>query len=59
MKGSVKLRKIKTREHKGKKYYRWDISIPEDMIKNLDWEEGQEIQAEIRGKKLILKPEEE
>ena len=50
----MRLQKQKTRELKGKDYYRWTVVIPPDKVKRLDWNEGIELDAKIRDDKLVL-----
>ncbi|MGQ0792031.1 MAG: AbrB/MazE/SpoVT family DNA-binding domain-containing protein [Nitrosopumilaceae archaeon] len=41
----------------GNTYYpKWTVVIPPDMIKQAGWRVGQELEAEIRGKNITLKP---
>lgn len=50
----MRLQKQKTREVKGKEYFRWTVVIPPDEVKELGWEEGQELKPRREGKKLVI-----
>jgi hypothetical protein len=50
----MRLQKQKTRELKGKDYYRWTVVIPPEKVKELNWNEGIELDAKIKDDKLIL-----
>jgi len=41
----------------GETYYaKWTVVIPPEMIKQAGWKAGQDLEAEIKGKNIILKP---
>jgi hypothetical protein len=50
----LRLQKQKTREVKGKEYFRWSVVIPPDEVGKLGWTEGQELKGEIRKDKLVI-----
>jgi hypothetical protein len=50
----MRLQKQKTRELKGKDYYRWTVVIPPEKVKELNWNEGIELDAKVKDDKLIL-----
>lgn len=50
----MRLQKQKTREVKGKEYFRWTVVIPPGEVKDLGWEEGQELVPIRRGDRLII-----
>ena len=50
----MRLQKQKTREVKGKDYFRWTVVIPPEKVKELDWDEGIELDAKVRDDKLVL-----
>ena len=52
--GTMRLQKQKTREVKGKEYFRWSVVIPPDEVERLGWKEGQELKPKREGKKLII-----
>jgi hypothetical protein len=51
----MRLQKQKTREVKGKEYFRWTVVIPPDEVEKLGWEEGSELEPETRKDSLIIK----
>ena len=55
----MRLQKQKTREVKGKDYYRWTVVIPPDEIEGLGWNEGLELEPKRRGNKLVIEPKED
>ncbi len=58
--GKVKLQKHLTHETKdGTKYYKWVVVLPKEEVEGADWEEGEELEAEVKGRKIILEPKEE
>lgn len=50
----MKLQKRLGRKYKDKKYYKWIVNIPEVFLWSLDWKEGDELEAKIENKKLVL-----
>ena len=51
----MRLLKQKSREYNGKAYHKHWIVIPNEAIEKLKWKEGEELQAEIKDEKLIIK----
>lgn len=45
----------KSREYKGKAYRKYWVVIPNKLIEKLGWKEGEDLEAEIKKGKLILK----
>ncbi len=43
-----------SREYKGKKYHKHWIIIPNRLLEKLGWDEGEELKAEIKNKKLVV-----
>jgi bifunctional DNA-binding transcriptional regulator/antitoxin component of YhaV-PrlF toxin-antitoxin module len=41
----MRLQKQKTREVKGKEYFRWTVVIPPEEVKELGWKEGDELES--------------
>tara|TARA_Y100000310_G_C20662336_1_gene805452 strand:+ start:146 stop:307 length:162 start_codon:yes stop_codon:yes gene_type:complete len=41
-------------EYKGKKYYKSWVVIPQKFIGKLGWKKGEDLEAEIKGDKLII-----
>ncbi len=50
----MRLQKQKTREVKGKEYFRWSVVIPPEEVQELGWKEGDELEPSREGKKLVL-----
>lgn len=53
--GTVKLQKQKSREVKGKEYFRWTVVIPPEQVKELKWEEGAELEPVVRNGNLVIR----
>jgi len=52
----MRLQKQKTREVKGKEYFRWSVVIPPEEVKELGWKEGDELEPTKEGRKLVIEP---
>ena len=50
----MRLQRQRTREVKGKEYFRWTVVIPPSEVEGLGWKEGEELEPKKQGKKLIL-----
>jgi len=50
----MRLQKQKTREVKGKEYFRWTVVIPPAKIRELGWREGQELRQRLKKGKLVI-----
>jgi hypothetical protein len=50
----LRLQKQKTREIKGKEYFRWTVIIPPATVRKLHWKEGQELRERVKGKRLVI-----
>lgn len=44
----MKIEKTKSRKYKNKQYYKYRIIIPEDILNQADFKEGNELQAEAK-----------
>jgi bifunctional DNA-binding transcriptional regulator/antitoxin component of YhaV-PrlF toxin-antitoxin module len=53
----MKLQKQLSRKYGGKEYPKWVIIVPPKRIKELGWEEGEPLETEVEGKRLIIKKE--
>jgi len=51
----MKLQKQLSRKVGSIEYAKWVVVIPPETIKELDWKEGQELETEIKDKKLTIK----
>ena len=50
----MRLQKQKTREVKGKEYFRWTVVIPPSKVRELGWKEGQELRQRLKKGKLVI-----
>lgn len=44
----------KTREYKGKEYKKFSVVIPNKYIEELGWKEGEDLECEVKGDKLVI-----
>jgi hypothetical protein len=51
----MRLQKQKTREVKGKEYFRWTVVVPPERVKELDWGEGTELESNVQRGNLVLR----
>lgn len=53
----MKLKKVLSRRDKdlNREYYRYDITLPNELVYELDWKNTKELDYEIRGKELRIK----
>jgi bifunctional DNA-binding transcriptional regulator/antitoxin component of YhaV-PrlF toxin-antitoxin module len=54
----MRLQKHKTRKTDSKEYSKYVVIIPQEHIEELGWEEGQELEPKVRGRKLLISPKE-
>ena len=54
----MKLLQQKHSEYKGKKYLKSWIVIPHEIIKKLNWQKGDELEANVKEDKLTIKKQE-
>ena len=50
----MRLLSQKSREYKDKSYYKFWVVIPNKIVEKLGWKQGQELEAEVKDKKLII-----
>jgi bifunctional DNA-binding transcriptional regulator/antitoxin component of YhaV-PrlF toxin-antitoxin module len=50
----MRLQKHTTRKVKDREYNKYVIVIPTEHIEELGWKEGQELEPEVRGRKLVI-----
>jgi len=55
----MRLQKHKTRKTDSEEYSKYVVVIPREHVEELGWEEGQELEPEVKGKKLLISPKEE
>jgi len=53
----MKLQSQVSREYKGTKYEKFWIVIPSKIIEKLGWKSKQELNADLKGNKLIIQKE--
>ncbi|MFQ5532188.1 MAG: AbrB/MazE/SpoVT family DNA-binding domain-containing protein [Candidatus Nanoarchaeia archaeon] len=51
----MKLQKQLSRKVGNVEYSKWVLVIPPNMIEELKWKEGQELEVEIKENKLVVK----
>ena len=51
----MKLLGQKSRVYKGKAYYKHWIVLPNSTVHMLGWKQGQELNVEVKEKKLVIK----
>lgn len=51
----MKLVKQHTRKYGDKDYYKFFVVIPQKIIEELGWKGGEDLEAEVKDKKLIIK----
>jgi antitoxin component of MazEF toxin-antitoxin module len=51
----MKLQKQLSRKVGNTEYAKWVLVVPPTMIETLGWKEGQELEAEIKDNKLVVK----
>lgn len=54
----MRLLKRKTRKTDSEEYSKYVVVIPSEHIEELGWKAGQELEPEIKGKKLVISPKE-
>ena len=50
----MRLQKQLSRKYEGKEYAKYVIVVKPELIEKLGWKEGQELEAEVKGDKLII-----
>ena len=50
----MKLIKQKGRIYEGKEYFKYLIVVPNKLVEKLKWKGGEELEAEVKGKKLVI-----
>ncbi|MEK6853054.1 MAG: hypothetical protein AABX64_00020 [Nanoarchaeota archaeon] len=51
----MRLIRQKGREYEGKEYFKYILVVPNKVIKKLGWKGGEDLEANIKEKKLIVK----
>lgn len=52
----MKLQKHLAREIEGKEYFKWVVVIPPEHIEVLGWQEGIELESNVKGDSLVIRP---
>ena len=52
---SMKVLKVKSRNYKGKQYYKYRINLPEELLNNSGFKEGDELEAESKKGEIKLR----
>jgi bifunctional DNA-binding transcriptional regulator/antitoxin component of YhaV-PrlF toxin-antitoxin module len=50
----MRLLSQQSREYKGKGYEKFWIVIPSKLVEKLGWKKGQDLEADVKGNKLII-----
>ncbi len=53
---AMKLQKQLSRRYGGKSYPKWVLVLPPKTVEKLSWDEGLRLEAEVIGRRLIIKP---
>jgi len=51
----MKVLKVKSRNYKGKQYFKFRVNLPEELLKEAQLKEGDELSAESRKGEIRLK----
>lgn len=51
----MKILKEKSREYKGKAYYKYKVNIPEELLKEAGFKEGDELTADAKKGEIKLR----
>jgi antitoxin component of MazEF toxin-antitoxin module len=52
----MRLQKHLNRKTEKKEYAKYVVVIPPEHIEELGWKEGQELEPEVKGRKLLIQP---
>jgi bifunctional DNA-binding transcriptional regulator/antitoxin component of YhaV-PrlF toxin-antitoxin module len=50
------LQKQLSRAVKGKEYPKYVLVVPPETVERLEWKEGEDLEPEVKGRKLVLSP---
>jgi len=53
----MRLQNQISREYKGKKYEKFWVVLPSKLVEKLGWKIGQDLEAEVKGDKLVIEKE--
>lgn len=54
MNQELKLQKHRTRKVGDKDYFKWELVIPNDVVKVLGWDDNIELESRARNGKLVI-----
>jgi hypothetical protein len=54
---NMKLQKQLSRKYGGKEYAKYVIVVKPELIRKLGWKDGEKLEPEVQGEKLIIKME--
>jgi antitoxin component of MazEF toxin-antitoxin module len=52
----MRLQKHFARKVGNKEYSKYVVVIPPESIEKLEWEEGQELEPQVKGRSLVISP---
>ena len=52
----MRLQKHLARKIGSKEYSKYVVVVPPETVEQLDWKEGEELEPEVKGSKLVLVP---
>ncbi len=50
----MRLQSQISREYKGTKYEKFWVVLPSKIVQKLKWKTGQDLEAEVKGEKLVI-----
>ena len=50
----MKLQKRLSRKYQNKEYFKWMITLPEEIIKSTDFKEGDELEVSVKDQSIVL-----
>jgi len=53
----MRLQRQVSRKYKGTPYHKHWVVVPNEQIKELGWDEGQELKSVVKDKKLVIEKE--
>lgn len=55
----MRLIKQKGRDYGDTEYFKYIVVIPNKLIKSLGWKGGEDLEAEVKGDKLVIEKEDD
>ena len=50
----MRLIKQKTRDYGDKEYFKFFLVVPNKLVQELGWKGGEDLEAEVKGSKLVI-----